>query len=98
MTSPEVNPGRIVRCVWYGSGAPFDSALWASAVCSVLVSFVVFPVLETATSGLVTRQESSEVKTSKGARMIGELWTATKNVCWGLTGGLLIQTRRNDLS
>lgn len=83
--------------MWYGSGAPFDPVLQVIAVCSVLAVLVVFPVLEVLFSGVVSRSESSAPEASKGARMIREVWIATKNVCYGLTGGFLILTRRNDL-
>lgn len=84
--------------MWYGSGAPFDSVLQVLAVCSVFVVLVAFPVLETKLSGPVNQLRSSDKESSKGAAMFGEMWNATKNVCQGLTGGLLILTRRNELS
>lgn len=85
-----------VRCVWYGSGAPFNSVLQVVTVCSVLAFSVILPVLETIVSGFVTRYKSSNNEGSKGARMIRESWSAVKNICHGLTGGLLILTRRNE--
>lgn len=68
------------------------------AVCSVFVVLVAFPVLESKLSGVVNRLKSSDKESPKGAPMLGEMWEATKNVCQGLTGGLLILTRRNEPS
>lgn len=84
------------RCVWYGSGAPFDPVLQLIAVCSVLAISVVFPLLETKLSDLVN-QLSGKAKDSKGARMVSKSWSAIKSVCYGVTGGFLIRARRNEL-
>ncbi len=83
--------------MWYGSGAPFDSVLQIVTACSILAVLFVFPALESICRGFVTQSSSSNVETMKGVSMIKESWVSFKNVCHGLTGGILIQTRRNDV-
>ena len=86
-----------VRCVWYGSGAPFDSVLLAVALCSVLVTSFIFPLLETIVSGLVNRNRFNNGSIREGAvQMAKNIWKAIANICYGLTGGILILTRRNE--
>ncbi|MFQ6227749.1 hypothetical protein [Nocardia sp. NPDC002869] len=73
------------------------TALLAAAVCSALVALVGFPLLEAKISGFVNQLESGSEGTSKGGRMISESWAAVKGIFCGLPGGILIQTRRNEL-
>ncbi len=82
--------------MWYGSGASF-TALLAAAVCSALVVLVGLPLLEANISGVVNQLESGCEGTSKGGRMIRESWSAVKSIFYGLPGGILIQTRCNEL-
>lgn len=82
--------------MWFGAGAP-PTVLEALIVCSVFGLFtIVIPLLESVRSGVASDRKGSDKGSTRWTRMGVNSWNAIKNIGHGVTGSLLVQSRRNE--